>query len=341
MVRLTGNGHKDIKMQGKELVYFRAILANVYYFRKMNLIMENTKHMNRTTRFLTAFFCLALCFCGCSRLPSRESPVMEEVSAGVYKVTIPAVIYDLPVAFKASDKIYLYDDTQGVFACDQNGQATVLHPGDLNENGTECVLRGQVSFYRYNVGTGQRTLVPVGENDAFRLLLNVSEVNTGDPGASVFTYEGQDGTKENAYAHFYAETTAVKMNAPGSVVRFFGMQSLLTAGMSFRRDGVVVEPTLAKLTVTTDHDALARSMRVLDGEIRTDKMVLTHPSASELYLSLASRHGDEVDRLVFQAVDTEGRVYDAYAEMPQGGLMAGTCYDCRLIFNHNNEATAD
>lgn len=306
----------------------------------MNLIKENTKHMNRI-HCLTAFFCLALCICGCNRLPSRESPVMEEASAGVYQVTIPAVMYDLPVAFKASDKIYLYDDTQDVFACDQSGRATVLHPGDLNENGTECVLRGQVSFYRYNVETGQRTLLSVGENDVFRLLLNVSDVNTEDPGASVFTYEDQDGTKESAYAHFYAETTGVKMNTPGSVVRFFGMQSLLTAGMSFRRDGVVVEPTLTKLTVTTDHDALARTMQVLDGEIWPDKLVLTHPSASELYLSLASRHGDEVDRFVFQAVDTEGRVYDAYAEMPLGGLMAGTSYDCRLIFNHNNEATAD
>ena len=152
----------------------------------MNLIKEDTKHMNRI-HCLTAFFCLALCICGCNRLPSRESPVMEEASAGVYQVTIPAVMYDLPVAFKASDKIYLYDDTQDVIACDQSGRATVLHPGDLNENGTECVLRGQVSFYRYNVETGQRTLLSVGENDVFRLLLNVSDVNTEDPGASVFT----------------------------------------------------------------------------------------------------------------------------------------------------------
>lgn len=299
---------------------------------------ENTERMKRFF-FLTALFSLALCACG--RLPSMESPEMEEVSAGVYQVTIPAVIYDLPIAFKASDKIYLYNDTQGVFACDESGKATVLHPGDLNENGTECVLRGQVSFYKYNAETGQRTLLTVGESDVYRLLLNVSEINTEDPGASIFIYEGQDGTKESAHAHFYAETTDVKMNTPGSMVRFFGMQSMLTAGMSFRRDGVEVEPALSKLTVTTDHDALAATMQVLNGEIRPDKLTLSHPSATDLVLSLASRHGDEIDRLVFQAQDTEGRVYDAYAELPLGGLMAGTCYDCRLFFNYNTEATAN
>ena len=283
---------------------------------------------------LSVLAALALCACGCGFLDTLGTAEMKEASAGVYDITIPAVMYDLPIAFKTSDKIYLYNQTQDAFACDQSGTATVLHPGDLNENGTQCVIKGKVSFYKYNFETERRTLLTAGENDVFRLLLNVSEVNTEDPEASYFYYEGQDGTKESAFAHYYAQTSEVRMNTPGSAARFYGMQSLLTAGMSFRRDGALVEPTLKRLTVTTEHGALASVMHALSGEIRPDKLTLRDPDASEIYLALASEHEAEIDRLVLQALDSEGNFYDAFAEMPYGGLMAGANYDSRLIFNH-------
>ena len=286
---------------------------------------------------LTAFLALsALALCACGRIDSPESAVMEEVSAGAYRVTIPAEMYNLPITFKTTDKVYLYNITQDLYACDQNGNAIVLHPGDFNSNSTKCVLKGQVSFYRYDPETKLRTLVNVGQNDAFRLLLNVSEANTETPSASYFRYDGQNGTADSARAHYYAETTEVKMNTPGYIGRFYGMQSMLDVTMTFRRDGTIVNPTLSKLIVSTDGNAIAGTMNAMNGEIEPDELTLDSPSASEIHLSLASRHGYENDQLTFLAQDTEGHFYYAVAEMPVDGFIAGATYNCQIVLDQVN-----
>ena len=288
----------------------------------------------KSIRTLSVLLAASLCAGACGLLTTIENPKMEEESPGVYQVNIPAVMYDLPITFNPTDKIYLYNVTQGAFACDQSGKATALTPQELNENGTECVLKGSVSFYKYDEVKETRKQLTVGEDDVFRLMLNVTDVDTETPDASVFSYVGQDGTKASALAHYYAETTDVKMNSPGSVARFFGMQSLLTAGMTFRRDGATVEPTLAKLTITTDHCALASTMRAVTGEVWPDKVTLTRPNIADFTLSLASEPLEEGERLYFLAQDTEGHFYSADAEVPDSRFMAGVSYDCRLIFDY-------
>ena len=286
---------------------------------------------------LTAILALsALALCACGGIDSPESAVMEEVSAGAYRVTIPAEMYNLPIAFKATDKVYLYDITQDLYACDQNGTPVVLHPESFNSNSTTCVLNGQVSFYRYDPETKLRTLVSVGQNDAFRLLLNVSEANTEAPSASLFRYDGQNGTADSARAHYYAETTEVKMGTPGIIGRFYGMQSMLDVSMTFRKEGTIVNPTLSKLTVSTDCDAIAATMNAMNGEIEPCELTLDSPSASEIHLSLAYRHGDENDQLNFLAQDTEGHFFYAVAEMPVDGFMAGATYSCQIVLDQVN-----
>ena len=280
---------------------------------------------------LTALLSITLCACG--RIDSPESAEMEELSAGLYRVTIPAEMYNLPVSFQPTDKIYLYDITQDLYACDQNGDAIVLHPAEFNANNTTCVLKGQVSFYRHDAGTGDWTLVPVSQTDAFRLLFNVSEANTEAPSASIFRYDGQNGTTDSARAHYYAETTEVKMNTPGHIGRFYGMQSMLDLAMTFRQGGSLVDPTLTKLELSTPHDAIALTMNAMNGDIETGTLSLSNPSATEVHLSVTFNSRDDTEVLNFIAQDDKGHFYTAAAEMPEGGFLAGATYTCRIVFD--------
>lgn len=301
----------------------------------MNLQETKLMTMNRI-HSLTTFLFLALCACGCGLLPSmEESPKMEETSTGVYDVDIPAVMDDLPIKFKATDKVYLYNDTQKAFACDQNGTATVLHPEEIGKDGTSCVLKGQVSFYKYSYETEKRTLLSVGENDVFLLLYNPSEVDTENPEASSYNYEDQTGTKDSALAHYYAESLEFRMNASGGTIRFYGVQSLLSASLSFKKGGAAVQPNLVRLTVTSEHGAIAKFIRAVTGEVWTDKITLRNPNATELSLALATGPQDEPDRMVLQALDAEGNFYDAFVEIPFGGLKPGAGYESQIIFDYS------
>lgn len=277
---------------------------------------------------------LALLACGCGLLGSSESAKMEEESDGVYRVTIPAQMYELPITFKASDRIYLYNETQDAFACDKNGAPTVLYPEEISEDGTECVLQGQVSFYKYSYETERRTLLKVGGDDSYCLVYNLSEVDTEDPVASVFDYNGQDGSAASALAHFYAESLSLKMNAPGNPARFCGAQTMLDLNPYFMRDGAMVTPTLSRLVVSAG-DALAGTLHALSGEVRPDRLTIKNPSATEFFLSLAFDPESDCDQIVFQAQDTEGNFYDAAMDFPEYGFLAGAIYNGMPLFEYS------
>ena len=277
---------------------------------------------------------LALCASACGFLDSLGSAEMvEEETSGVYHVTIPVEMKDLPSVFKTTDKIYLYNETQDVLACDQFGDPTVLHPEDINDTGTQCVLQGQVTFYKYSFETERRTLVKVDKDDYYRLIYNLSEVDTEDPEGSVFDYNGQDGSAASALAHFYAETSRIKMNNPAYPARFFGLQSMLDMTLTFRRDGATVSPALTKIVVSAG-DALGGTLHAVTGEIRPDRLTVTNPPASDLHLSLAFDPESDYERIFFLAQDTEGNFYETAVQFPYGGFMPGAAYSCEALFEY-------
>ena len=77
-------------------------------------------------------------------------------------------------------------------------------------------------------------------------------------------------------------------------------------------------------------------MNAMNGAIEPGELTLDSPSASEIHLSLAYRHGDENDQLNFLAQDTEGHFFYAVAEMPVDGFMAGATYSCQIVLDQVN-----
>lgn len=284
---------------------------------------------------LSALLALALCACGCGFLNGLDNPKMEEESSGVYRVTIPAAMAELPTTFRTTDKIYLYNNTKDAFASDKSGNPTALRPAEIGDDGATCVLSGSVSFYKYNDNTERWSLVTPGEADTYSLFYNLSDIDPEDPYACYFNYEGQDGSAESALAHYYAYASGFKMNTVGSTARFSGVQSMVSMVLSFRRDGATVNPTLKRLTISTGEGTLARIVYALTSEVRPDDLVLTNPAGTELYLSMAFEPDNEFDHLILQAQDTQGNFYDAVAQMPPGGFVPGGSYGYDIPFDYS------
>lgn len=103
---------------------------------------------------------LALGFSACNKVEIENQVVPEETPAmpTVYQVRIPATIgadtkavdfsgtdpdTGKPTAvstFVASDKVYVYNETKDVMACDAEGEPLVLTPEDITDGGKNCTL---------------------------------------------------------------------------------------------------------------------------------------------------------------------------------------------------------
>lgn len=256
--------------------------------------------------------------------------------------------------FNVGDLVYVYNETQGAFACESDGTpiALTLTAGDIKNEGKSCTLSGNLTFYKDD-GTDPYNphfvAVNPGENDTYSFFYNMSYVYCDYPEASSYDFIDQDGSATKASACDYAMKSGVTMTAsgnalaPSATVTFQSLQSMFRQRLSFTKgpngEGST-SPTIKHLNVNTKNSTLAGGFSPLRqlGVYYTSKydvydMDIDDPvitSDGDIYLSMAFDYGEgheaAGDKLQLEAIDTEGHVYVASKAVPTGGFTIGKYY---------------
>lgn len=253
--------------------------------------------------------------------------------------------------FEAGEKVYVYNETQEAFACEDDGTPIplTLTAGDITNGGKNCTLSGNLTFYKYDENENEFTAVTLGTNDTYSLFYKMNEVVCEYPESSNFDYSDQDGSASNASDCDFAVKSGVTMTTSGNTlvptatVTFESLQSMFRQHLSFTKgpnnEGSTT-PTIKKLTISTKNETLVRTfgpliqlggyypskydcsyIEIEDPEITSD---------GDIYLSMAfdyrEGHVATGDELQMEAIDTEGNVYTASKAVPTSGFTTGRYY---------------
>lgn len=287
-----------------------------------------------------AILALGLTACNTDIEQPVETPVIEKGSA-VYQVRIPAsmgaetkaVAFDGTNAavstFAAGDKVYIYNETKGAMACDDQGNAIALTltAGDITNDGKNCTLRGNLTFYKYENSTWNA--VAVDGSDSYKLLYNLSDPDKYEPIYSCFWYIEQDGTAAGIADYAIATTTLtedVGQLTPTSTVSFTNVQSMFR----FQFINEASNPINVKhLVITSKNWAIAQGYYPFSPYYTCDfiPVTLTTPTTDYIYVALCINESIAAgDELSFTAVDADGKVYTGTKAAPASGFVNGKYY---------------
>lgn len=288
----------------------------------------------------------------------------HNAQAKTYTVSIPASIGEgsntravefgndgstITTRFEAGDNVYVYNETKGAIACDGNGILIplTLTAGDIKNDGRNCTLSGDLTFYKYD----GNTLIPANpdNSDTYSLLYNMNKVDAYYPEYSFFDYYYQDGSDSKASDCDFAMKSGVTMTAtgnalvPSATVTFQSLQSMFRQRLSFTQgpnnEGSTT-PIIKQLKVSTKNGTLAGAfspLRPIDSYFPSQydlyEKEIEDPqitSDGDIYLSLAFDYGvghvAAGDELQLEAIDTDGHVYVASKAVPSGGFTTGKYY---------------
>lgn len=320
---------------------------------------------------LAATFITAALAMGSFTACSNEDIVVDQqtaTQAQTYTVSIPASMGEdsktrgvefgndgssITSKFEAGDKVYVYNETQGAFACGSDGTLIplTLTDGSISNGGKNCTLSGNLTFYKFDeTDPDNPTWTPVtpGANDTYSLYYNMSNVSSDEPEYSYYDYLSQDGWASEASACDFAIKTGLTMTTsgnalePSSTVTFESLQSMFRQRLSFTQgpnNEGSTSPTLKKLTISTKNGTLVTSYSPLrqlgkyDSKYDCYYIEINNPQITgdgDIYLSMAfdyrEGHVADGDELQLEAIDTEGHVYVASKAVPTGGFTTGKYY---------------
>lgn len=322
--------------------------------------MKNSFIYSMAATFITAALAMgSLTSCSKEELATVKQ---NTTPAKVYTVSIPASMGEednmrgvefggdgstITSKFKTGDEVYVYNETQGAFACESDGTPIVLRltAGDISNEGKNCTLSGNLTFFKADgMGPEKPHFVAVnpGENDTYSFFYNMSYVDACYSYYNCYNYFGQDGSATEASSHDFAKKTGVTMTAtgntmePSATVSFESLQSMFRQRLSFTQgpsgEGST-SPSIKKLTVSTKNGTLASQYLPLSSKYYLSEMEINNPQITangDIYLSMAFDYGAghvaAGDELQLEALDTEGHVYVASKTVPTGGFTTGKYY---------------
>ena len=283
---------------------------------------------------------------------SEDIMVVEKqtaTQAQTYTVSIPASMGDdaetravtfngtnkAVSTFAAGDKVYVYNETKGAMACDGEGNAIALTltPGDISNDGKNCTLAGTLTFYKYENSTWNA--VAVESSDSYKLLYNLSELNTQDPINSNFWYIEQDGTAAGIADYAIATTTLTEDGGqltPSATVSFTNVQSMFRFQFIDESSNAI---NVKHLVITSKNYAVASFYRPLLPSTNpyiydtflSFPVTLATPTTDYIYVALCIKESEAAgDELSFKAVDADGKVYTGTKAAPTDGFKNGKYY---------------
>ena len=237
--------------------------------------------------------------------------------------------------FAEGDKVYIYNETKGAMACDGEGNAIALTltPGDISNDGKNCTLAGTLTFYKYENSTWNA--VAVESSDSYKLLYNLSELNTQDPTNSNFWYIEQDGTAAGIADYAIATTTLTEDGGqltPSATVSFTNVQSMFRFQFIDESSNAI---NVKHLVITSKNYAVASFYRPLLPSTNpyiyytflSFPVTLATPTTDYIYVALCIKESEAAgDELSFKAVDADGKVYTGTKAAPSGGFINGKYY---------------
>ena len=322
-------------------------------------------------KYIVTMALLALGFTACNKTEVENQAVPEETPSKttVYQVSIPATMADTkavdfsgtdpvtgkPTAvstFVAGDKVYVYNETKDVMACDDQGKsiALTLTADDITDDGKSCTLTGTLSFHKYENNTW--THVSVEDTDSYKLLYNLSMPYTGKPLASEseLWYFEQDGTAAGVADYAIATTT---LNNDGGVLTTTSTVSFTNLQSMFRFK-FIDESTNAinvkHLVITSKNSAVASYYSPLLPSTNsytydTDDpfpVTLTTPTTDYIYVALCIKESVAAgDELTFKAIDADGKVYTGTKDAPNDGFKNGKYYYNSSAITLTHDASKD
>ena len=312
--------------------------------------------MKKTFLYLT-ILALGLTSCNLDIDQPVETPEVKTGST-VYQVSIPAsmgpetkaVSFDGTNAalstFAAGDKVYVYNETKNVMACDAEGNAIALTltASDISNGGKNCTLAGALTFYKYE--SGSWNAVTVDDTDSYKLLYNLTEPATDDPKYSNFWYIEQDGTTAGIADYAVATTTLTDEGGvlkPASTVAFTNVQSMFRflfvdeSSNAINVKHLIIESK--NYAVASFFEPLQPSTYPYIYDTYTPYYVtLTTPTTDYIYVALCINESEAVgDELTFRAVDADGKVYTGSKAAPSSGFVNGKYYfnTSAIILTHD------
>ena len=252
--------------------------------------------------------------------------------------------------FAAGDKVYIYNETKGAMACDGEGNAIALTltSGDISNDGKNCTLAGTLTFYKYENSTWNA--VAVESSDSYKLLYNLSELNTQDPTNSNFWYIEQDGTAAGIADYAIATTTLTEDGGqltPSATVSFTNVQSMFRFQFIDESSNAI---NVKHLVITSKNYAVASFYRPLLPSTNpyiyytflSFPVTLATPTTDYIYVALCIKESEAAgDELSFKAVDADGKVYTGTKAAPTDGFKNGKYYYNSSAITLTHDASKD
>ena len=240
----------------------------------------------------------------------------------------------------------MYNETRGVFACDDEGNPIALHPSDLSDDKKRCILTGDLTFHQYSYDTGFQP-VDIGETDTYSLFYKMNGVCTRPPQYANFNYNNQAGTAADASAHDFAKATGVTMTVVGNTltvndatVNFQLLQSMFRQHLTFVDENgnkMSPAPTISSLKISTKNKPLVRYANPVSNNNNCMDLNVNGLDGSDLYVALTfdySQYPAEDDKIIIEAYDENGNKYYVTKNAPSSGFQNGKYYYGSMELTH-------
>lgn len=324
--------------------------------------MSNKHDIHQLLTILISFIAALGVLTACS----NDDNTVSASQAPVYSVNISATICGetqtravtfgtdggtVTSTFAEGDKVYVYNETRGAFACNASGTAIplTLAATDISADGKHCTLSGELTFHKW-VNKAWTPVTDISSTDTYSLFYQMNDCNPKYPGDSQFYYFDEYGTDLNGSAsqtsNFdFAEVRNVSLTLSGSSlsasgsVKFQNVQSMFRQRLTFadnNGNALATQPTITKLTIRSKNRTLVNYYKPLDGDdtYETDyDLVINNPDIDangDIYLALSFHYADDAakngDQLILIAEANDGRKFTCTKDAPSSGFVNGKYY---------------
>ena len=324
--------------------------------------MSNKHDIHQLLTILISFIAALGVLTACS----NDDNTVSAAQAPVYSVNIPATIGGeaqtravtfgtdggtVTSTFAEGDKVYVYNETRGAFACNASGTAIplTLAATDISADGKHCTLSGELTFHKW-VNKAWTPVTDISSTDTYSLFYQMNDCYPKYPGGSQFFYFDEYGTDLNGSAsktsNFdFAEVRNVSLTLSGSSlsasgsIKFQNVQSMFRQRLTFadnNGNALATQPTITKLTIRSKNRTLVNYYKPLDGDDTYDTdydLVIDDPDIDangDIYLALSFHYADDAaktgDQLILTAEDEDGRKFTCTKDAPSSGFVNGKYY---------------
>ena len=257
------------------------------------------------------------------------------------------VAYTIPTD---SDRIVLYNNTKGVFACDTAGNCIYLKPFVKDDNLDWLFIdQDSVTFCKYNESADNWESVKVDPTDKYSVYYQINNIDTKEPAKSSFSFRNQVGDASDMSDLDFFQATDVTLSMDGNRL-FCDEVSLepLTTKMciSFKyvnRDGdsIAAPVSVEDIMVLTTYETLVGDYYPTRDHYETLPVLATSldDNGCLMITILTYYHPllpeDTIDRIFveMQGLDADGHLVEflGHIEQPKGGYERGYFEDIEIV----------